>query len=61
MVKQKLEEAISSRSARRDLYFLPQNGHTREFVAVFLCLTILPSKLTNRLWLQIAALMFIDL
>ena len=48
MVKQKLEEAISSRSARRDLYFLPQNGHTREFVAVFLCLTILPRKLTNR-------------
>ena len=39
MVKRKLEEVISFRSARGDLYFLPQNGHIREFVAVFLCLT----------------------
>ena len=38
MVKRKLEEVISSRSARGDLYFSPQNGHLREFVAVFFVL-----------------------
>ena len=40
MGKLKLEEVISSRSARRNLYFFLKNSHLNNFVAVFLCLII---------------------